>query len=176
MLRRPPRSTRTDTLFPYTTLFRSRSAGTGSGAATYARFRGCRPAWSRVRTSILLVARCLLAGVDPPRQCIELPEARGVLAPLAVLHERGAGRILPRLADRVGDQAHRGDHHPVADLQVSEDAGRAADQAVAADGGAAGHGRAAGHRGVRADSSEEHTSELQSLRRRPYALLCLKQK
>src|SRR3546814_13009266 len=25
MLRRPPRSTRTDTLFPYTTLFRSRS-------------------------------------------------------------------------------------------------------------------------------------------------------
>src|SRR3546814_2451818 len=27
MLRRPPRSTRTDTLFPYTTLFRSRRAG-----------------------------------------------------------------------------------------------------------------------------------------------------
>src|SRR3546814_14948555 len=30
MIRRPPRSTRTDTLFPYTTLFRSqRGAGTG---------------------------------------------------------------------------------------------------------------------------------------------------
>src|SRR3546814_6797199 len=27
MTRRPPRSTRTDTLFPYTTLFRSRHAG-----------------------------------------------------------------------------------------------------------------------------------------------------
>src|SRR3546814_4097060 len=27
MLRRPPRSTRTDTLFPYTTLFRSRQQG-----------------------------------------------------------------------------------------------------------------------------------------------------
>src|SRR3546814_1372280 len=27
MLRRPPRSTRTDTLFPYTTLFRSRKEG-----------------------------------------------------------------------------------------------------------------------------------------------------
>src|SRR3546814_3114454 len=27
MIRRPPRSTRTDTLFPYTTLFRSRDAG-----------------------------------------------------------------------------------------------------------------------------------------------------
>src|SRR3546814_5369063 len=29
MLRRPPRSTRTDTLFPYTTLFRSRSPAGG---------------------------------------------------------------------------------------------------------------------------------------------------
>src|SRR3546814_14561761 len=27
MIRRPPRSTRTDTLFPYTTLFRSRGGG-----------------------------------------------------------------------------------------------------------------------------------------------------
>src|SRR3546814_12720332 len=30
MIRRPPRSTRTDTLFPYTTLFRSSRAGWGS--------------------------------------------------------------------------------------------------------------------------------------------------
>src|SRR3546814_1231985 len=29
MIRRPPRSTRTDTLFPYTTLFRSFGANTG---------------------------------------------------------------------------------------------------------------------------------------------------
>src|SRR3546814_8947800 len=29
MLRRPPRSTRTDTLFPYTTLFRSHNPGNG---------------------------------------------------------------------------------------------------------------------------------------------------
>src|SRR3546814_12403358 len=29
MIRRPPRSTRTDTLFPYTTLFRSRREGFG---------------------------------------------------------------------------------------------------------------------------------------------------
>src|SRR3546814_5914144 len=31
MLRRPPRSTRTDTLFPYTTLFRSRMGAAGFG-------------------------------------------------------------------------------------------------------------------------------------------------
>src|SRR3546814_2723404 len=31
MIRRPPRSTRTDTLFPYTTLFRSQGSGQGNG-------------------------------------------------------------------------------------------------------------------------------------------------
>src|SRR3546814_5570434 len=31
MIRRPPRSTRTDTLFPYTTLFRSLAAGNPRG-------------------------------------------------------------------------------------------------------------------------------------------------
>src|SRR3546814_1871864 len=31
MIRRPPRSTRTDTLFPYTTLFRSLAVGLGDG-------------------------------------------------------------------------------------------------------------------------------------------------
>src|SRR3546814_7644300 len=35
IIRRPPRSTRTDTLFPYTTLFRSS-------------LRWCRPAWSAI--------------------------------------------------------------------------------------------------------------------------------
>src|SRR3546814_8854963 len=33
MIRRPPRSTRTDTLFPYTTLFRSRQAARPGGPA-----------------------------------------------------------------------------------------------------------------------------------------------
>src|SRR3546814_15665545 len=47
MIRRPPRSTRTDTLFPYTTLFRS--AGAGEHPADHERLRlpaagqpGCR--------------------------------------------------------------------------------------------------------------------------------------
>src|SRR3546814_13108620 len=40
MIRRPPRSTRTDTLFPYTTLFRSpRLAGRGQRAAQLRRSR-----------------------------------------------------------------------------------------------------------------------------------------
>src|SRR3546814_4398652 len=40
MIRRPPRSTRTDTLFPYTTLFRS-SAGIALPAAVAAGSGGC---------------------------------------------------------------------------------------------------------------------------------------
>src|SRR3546814_544442 len=44
MIRRPPRSTRTDTLFPYTTLFRSHhdaESGRGRGAKV-ARHRGAK--------------------------------------------------------------------------------------------------------------------------------------
>src|SRR3546814_2813769 len=36
MIRRPPRSTRTDTLFPYTTLFRSPAVGLGVGVCAEA--------------------------------------------------------------------------------------------------------------------------------------------
>src|SRR3546814_16511165 len=42
MIRRPPRSTRTDTLFPYTTLFRSRSRVTGACNARDEQKAGCR--------------------------------------------------------------------------------------------------------------------------------------
>src|SRR3546814_19661325 len=40
MIRRPPRSTRTDTLFPYTTLFRSGAARAVSAIATSHGFAG----------------------------------------------------------------------------------------------------------------------------------------
>src|SRR3546814_19402853 len=40
MLRRPPRSTRTDTLFPYTTLFRSKHVGRPCSAGRYRHGRG----------------------------------------------------------------------------------------------------------------------------------------
>src|SRR3546814_5128784 len=58
MRRRPPRSTRTDTLFPYTTLFRSHrivSLGSGGGRAAPKRGvrRACRPPdGARSRSSI----------------------------------------------------------------------------------------------------------------------------
>src|SRR3546814_2535451 len=46
MIRRPPRSTRTDTLFPYTTLFRSPSPSTPSAASR----ASAGPSWNATAT------------------------------------------------------------------------------------------------------------------------------
>src|SRR3546814_11848606 len=46
MIRRPPRSTRTDTLFPYTTLFRSH------GSRRFARLRKSSILWQLVRRTL----------------------------------------------------------------------------------------------------------------------------
>src|SRR3546814_5608817 len=57
MIRRPPRSTRTDTLFPYTTLFRSRLRAAQPGACR-------RPARAARRAGF--VARRRLSDRQPP--------------------------------------------------------------------------------------------------------------
>src|SRR3546814_10607598 len=44
MIRRPPRSTRTDTLFPYTTLFRSSGRRSRSSPCSASSWPGCRHA------------------------------------------------------------------------------------------------------------------------------------
>src|SRR3546814_10081943 len=51
MIRRPPRSTRTDTLFPYTTLFRSRHAGRSASRQLSALSDQRHPPRSRFRCS-----------------------------------------------------------------------------------------------------------------------------
>src|SRR3546814_8848117 len=53
MIRRPPRSTRTDTLLPYTTLFRSAD---GAGPGTGARSRGELDASARAHRHVALYA------------------------------------------------------------------------------------------------------------------------
>src|SRR3546814_1370545 len=61
MIRRPPRSTRTDTLFPYTTLFRSLGFTVGSlliGCAAGAFFAG-RLADLMGRRNVMLIAAAL---------------------------------------------------------------------------------------------------------------------
>src|SRR3546814_9637513 len=115
MTRLPPRSTLTDTLFPYTTLFRS---------------------VHRVRR----VADAEAEAAEVRRGVGDLRRVRGVDAAAEVDRRAGSGGT----TDVSGGQEGRG---------------RVADAAV-----------------VDAGRSEEHTSELQSLMRISYAVLCLKKK
>src|SRR3546814_6904495 len=50
MIRRPPRSTRTDTLFPYTTLFRSSSAICVRTSNSASSIRSWRPIFAPIRS------------------------------------------------------------------------------------------------------------------------------
>src|SRR3546814_4574662 len=119
MIRRPPRSTRTDTLFPYTTLFRSRRASLTSNRAA----------------------------VDEG--------------------DRTAG-VADDSGDVAGDRAAVGQSHRAVGA-VAETDGRAVDRTAIVDDDRC-------QAGAELARSDEHTSELQSLMRNPYALFCVKSK
>src|SRR3546814_1840453 len=70
MIRRPPRSTRTDTLFPYTTLFRS------SGSRIAARSRSLRRIASRARSASAEDGRSVSALAGPSTTTRESSESR----------------------------------------------------------------------------------------------------
>src|SRR3546814_1004566 len=78
MLRRPPRSTRTDTLFPYTTLFRSRSR--------------CRNCANPARRGLWPLGKLLHDAVD-----------RDVMRRGSAFHVNGAERV-DRVADRRSEE------------------------------------------------------------------------
>src|SRR3546814_10562663 len=130
MIRRPPRSTRTDTLFPYATLFRSNAR---SGAAHRRAVRG--------------------GGESQPRGGV-----RGALGGLPCRRHRAGAALALRGSRRAGQGLLR------------HAAGRRHGRAAAPDegGGAGRRPRRAGW--ATGGRSEEHTSELQSLMRIPYAV------
>src|SRR3546814_11352334 len=91
MLRRPPRSTRTDTLFPYTTLFRS----------------GRKPVLAQSPLRADRVAKTLaIARCEPMRHQIELREAlrehQRMVISVVVGAGRPAGELRALLERRVG--------------------------------------------------------------------------
>src|SRR3546814_16944424 len=101
MIRRPPRSTRTDTLFPYTTLFRS-DCGADGGGATVAAGAGL----SRL-PRLVAAAHAAGDGRGHPGRGVgggRLP------APAVRAHVRAAGY---RRAVRVGHRMHGGRAHRV---------------------------------------------------------------
>src|SRR3546814_5957490 len=140
MIRRPPRSTRTDTLFPYTTLFRSRAFDTASGRPE------AELAEHRARGGIVDEMRC-----GQPRDAERAREVEHVAPGLGSIAESPIGPRNPiaelDLALFAAVDADAADH--------ARRARGAADQPEAA-------GMAVGPAGPR---SEEHTSELQSLLR-----------
>src|SRR3546814_4993210 len=78
MIRRPPRSTRTDTLFPYTTLFRSEIERLAAGLGVGADDRMDRPGAGRNvghgRRALPQKARAVVAGVVLDPEPFDLPQ------------------------------------------------------------------------------------------------------
>src|SRR3546814_4705839 len=93
MIRRPPRSTRTDTLFPYTTLFRSggRAGPTGpEHATTGGRRQGLTPVPPIFRAS---------RAAQPHRRC-HAPAAAEFRLPAALTAPFSAGSVAQPCQDR----------------------------------------------------------------------------
>src|SRR3546814_4183775 len=152
MIRRPPRSTRTDTLFPYTTLVRSPVGGD---------LQGFFP---------LDLAELALAAFAHAQQRLFQPRRR------VVLHDPGRALGADHaLVDRVrGVALDVADHLVLAPAVGEPHLDAAAAGAHVAGGGldlVPGRRRQVQCWLVR---SEEHTSELQSLMRISYAVFCLK--
>src|SRR3546814_3465188 len=76
MIRRPPRSTRTDTLFPYTTLFRSRDAQIGITESAVAEAVSERV--QRIVADVLIFARVVVIGIRRPPSRTLTEEQRGL--------------------------------------------------------------------------------------------------
>src|SRR3546814_8282418 len=144
MTRRPPRSTRTDTLFPYTTLFRSKRR-VRTGLLSVARGQG-----KTVLAALLclchlsgpeseLRGECYSAGATKDQSALIFAEMEAVIF------------AVPWLAARLNVQRF---HKRIEDLENGSTS-----RALASDGASV-HGLASSF--IR---SEEHTSELQSLMR-----------
>src|SRR3546814_1360942 len=106
MIRRPPRSTRTDTLFPYTTLFRSdriavaaREAARGSGLALLGKWQDGRDPGrlsaakaGRVLIEITLGAGIHAIGADAGLGDVEIDLHDPLLGPEILDQQREPGR------------------------------------------------------------------------------------
>src|SRR3546814_1523006 len=159
MIRRPPRSTRTDTRFPYTTLFRS-EPHYGFRLGFTVDFDHPANPKSQSRAQVEFSTENYIREVSRARTF-------GFMRDLEYMRERNLGlggsmdnaivldefRVLNDDGLRYGDEFVR---HKILD--------------------AVGDLYLAGHAIIGAFRSEEHTSELQSLMRNSYAVFCLKKK
>src|SRR3546814_1435344 len=163
MIRRPPRSTRTDTLFPYTTLFRSGGAwlqrGGKSQSGRHCRMSGVGPVAFRSGGA---VAKAFLKAVC--RTVCGRDHAYALRSGSGRADRSGHGRWAGRAGS---DDRFCGEAWPRAAV------GRPGIwRGTGAYAGRADHILRRNTRGAAAVRSEEHTSELQSLMRISYAVFC----
>src|SRR3546814_5927168 len=148
MIRRPPRSTRTDTLLPYTTLFRSRARTTRGGGLVE---RGAADGQDGLGVAAL-DGRDRVAGIDRAGEGLRTLD-RQDLADLHHVEQRGDAR-----RDILAGRGRGCDERVVAAHQFGDERRDIFGQIVT-EGGVVGDMHLADPR------SEEHTSELQSLMR-----------
>src|SRR3546814_3928113 len=118
MIRRPPRSTRTDTLFPYTTLFRSSRLppllqGPGGGRTD----DGARFLQERRKPRALAIGLCLhpLPRPGPPRHATEIHPRR------QRPERKPMHTVQAAAAERIGDRAPGAQQHASLQGQRSEE-------------------------------------------------------
>src|SRR3546814_7207811 len=147
MRRRPPRSTRTDTLFPYTTLFRS-----GQHVAPVLGLALVHPQQAALHRHVV-VRRPPAGGATvlavPRMRVLVAEQVAAAGLPVPIGEVAGAQAVLARALVLEAVAAHllRQREQEVVVVVV-----------------------------LRAERSEEHTSELQSLMRISYDVFCLKKK
>src|SRR3546814_1706925 len=183
MIRRPPRSTRTDTLFPYTTLFRSwkeKRPGRPGRLSCYAMVPGSelvaqrqqqRPARHHARDAALVGAQVLPGGAVRATQVVHVLPVRGQAAEASQVARVEAADLLghaPVLVEHVEEVVHVQANDRLVVLEEARQLLLQAQVELV-------HPRQAGRVAVR-DRSEEHTSELQSIMRISYAVFFLKKK
>src|SRR3546814_13742623 len=105
MIRRPPRSTRTDTLFPYTTLFRSVRAGQGRRACRRGELEGRQGRAAHRAERILSATPDTPAAPSPTGPDADATFYHGTPADLAVGDLLAAGRTRDR---KSGGEGKRG--------------------------------------------------------------------
>src|SRR3546814_10822325 len=149
MIRRPPRSTRTDTLFPYTTLFRS-----------------CLPEIAERR-----IAGAEIVEAEPDSERDELVEQLCCAAAVAQKNAFGHLDFEPLRRESALRECRDDDG---GEIGVGKLFGRDVDRDLQVRGPA--HRFGAGGAQHPFARSDEHTSELQSLMRISYAVFCLKKK
>src|SRR3546814_4980992 len=115
MIRRPPRSTRTDTLFPYTTLFRSRHpCGGRAGSGTEPSSPCISPSASPVAVSARVPKSPLSRAPSPrPRRSEEHTSELQSLMRISYAVFCLKKKIQPR-------KRQTQDHHNIRDLQKSQ--------------------------------------------------------